>query len=121
MADEIRITLSVTVERGSYKATFPYSDALDQAATGAAGGVQSIGTSEENLSAGDLANVGYLFMRNLDSTNYVDWGVSDAGAMKAVGRLKAGDVAVLRVKPAAAVRMQANTAACLVQYLWLEA
>lgn len=120
MANEISITLAVKVLKGSYAETFNYTGFVSQAAAGAASGVQTVGTSEENLDSGDVANNGLLILRNLDSTNFVDYGMSDAGTMKAVGRIKAGECAMLRVKPAVTVRLKADTASCSVQYLFLE-
>lgn len=90
---------------------------VDQAAAGAAAGVQNIGTSEETLSAGDLTTKGWLFIRNLDGTNYVQVGFS-TGVYGI--RLEAGEPAVFRTEPAATVYLKANTAACDIQYQWLE-
>lgn len=97
--------------------------ALTLNAQGQTGGIQNIGTSEENLNAGDLTTNGFLFIANLDPTNYVDWGMSDSGTMKAWGRLKPGLVASSfacgYVGPGVAIRLKANTSACNVLYKWL--
>ena len=96
---------------------------ITQTGTGFKAGLQSVGTSEENLDYGDVsaANAGWLFMRNIDATNYVDWGMSDGGTMKAVARLKPGEPwQCIRVQASAQVRLQANTAACLVEYYLLQ-
>jgi hypothetical protein len=90
---------------------------LDQAAVGAASGVQPIGTSEETLSSGDLTTEGWLFMRNLDLTNYIQVGFS-TGVYGI--RLEAGECAMFRAEPGATVYLKANTAACNLQYQWLE-
>lgn len=94
------------------------------AGTGFKAGLQSIGfAAEENLDYGDVsaANAGWLFIRNIDATNYVDWGMSDGGTMKAVARLKPGEPwQCIRIQPSAQVRLQANTAACLVEYYLLQ-
>ena len=80
----------------------------------------SVGTSEEDLSVGDVGTVGWLFLRNLDSSNYVVFGPKSGGAMVAFGRLKAGEVAALRVSSGVTLRWQANTAAVKVQVILLE-
>ena len=80
--------------------------------------VQSIGTSEEELATGDLSTMGWLWMQNLDATNYVQWGfaTTDYG-----GRMEAGETAgPFRTEPAATIYLKANTAACKIHYRWLE-
>lgn len=102
----------------------PNFAAMTLAGTGFKAGLQSIGSgAEENLDYGDVAaaSAGWLFMRNTDPTNFVSWGMSDAGTMKAVGTLKAGEPwTQLRVKASVNVRLQADTAACLVEYYLLQ-
>lgn len=119
MANEITITQRIQCINGNFDTgTLAVSGAqFDQAAAGAAGGVQNIGTTEESLSAGDLTTKGWLFIRNLDATNYVQLGFS-TGVYGC--RLEAGEPATFRTEPAATIYLKANTAACNVQYLWLE-
>ena len=124
MATTLNLSIAATWTQGNLTDSFqPTLATLTLNTQGMAGGVQSIGTSEENLSAGDIATNGMLFMMNLDATNYVQWGMSDGGTMKAVGRLKGGataaSCALLYVDAGVAVRMKANTAACNVYYKWL--
>lgn len=119
MADEITVTMRFGVSNGSYDpGTITVSnEQYDQTAIGAAEGVQEIGTSEESLATGDLTTYGWLFLRNLDTTNYVQVGFS-TGVYGI--RLEAGEPALFRTEPAATVYLLANTAACNVQYRWLE-
>lgn len=102
----------------------PQVSAMTLAGSGFKAGLQSIGfAAEENLDYGDItaANAGWLFMRNVDPTNFVSWGMSDAGTMKAVGTMKAGEPwTSFRVKASVAVRLQADTAACLVEYYLIQ-
>lgn len=123
MANEVKVTFQLNSSHGNYKqAITPGTMTFSLTTQGGAEGVQSIGTSEENLSYGDVAaaDVGYLYMRNLDATNYVTWGMSDGGTMKAVGKMKAGEFVFLRVVPSVNVRLLANTAACKVEYRLLQ-
>lgn len=120
MADEISLTTRFSVSNGSYDpGTWSVSNLqIDQAAVGAAEGVQAIGTSEETLSAGDLGTRGILQMRNLDDTNFVEWGFAtgDYG-----GRMEAGEIAgPFRTGGSQDIYLKADTAACNVQYRWLE-
>lgn len=115
MANEIRVTAGLTCTNGLLKLDFPQKSIQVTQATGEAGlTTWEVGTSEEDFSFGDVVP-GYVVMYNMDSTNYVDWGMSDGGTMKAIGRLKAGGIALFEIKASATLRAQANTAACKVQ------
>ena len=120
MANEISVTVRFDITNGNYSpGSINVSGATyDQTAVGCAEGVQEIGTTEESLSTGDLTTYGWLYMRNLDDTNYVQWGFS-TGVYG--GRMEAGETAgPFRTEPAATMYLKANTAACDVQYRWLE-
>ena len=121
MANEIQTTLNVAVVNGNFRQTFaPGTIQITQTAQGAHSPVVSVGTSEEDLSVGDISTLGVLCLRNLDSANYVQWGPKSGGAMVAVGRLKAGEVAYIRLEPGITLRWIANTAAVKVQVMLLE-
>lgn len=119
MANEITTTVRFQCINGNYDpGTISISGAtFDQAAVGAQEGVQEIGTSEETLTATNLTTKGWLYMRNLDDANYIQWGPATTSY---VGRLEAGEFALLRTEPAATIYLKANTAACDLQYRWLE-
>jgi hypothetical protein len=119
MANEITVTIRFDVTNGNYSpGTINASNLqFDQAAVGAAGELQNIGTTEETLSVGDLTTYGWLYLRNVDATNYVQVGFS-TGVYGI--RLEPGEPAIFRTEPAATVYLKANTAACDVQYRWLE-
>lgn len=125
MADEIKIRLNILVETGSFTWSFnPGQISVDQAAGGRAGNVQSIGTTEEAIDGlANLTAYGYAVLRNLDATNYIDFGPEDdtsAGAMIPLGRLKAGEFACLRLTPGVALMARASAAACLLDVTVLE-
>jgi len=113
MANEIAVTAKITVTNGLAKDTFnPGSQTYDQTAQGGpTPGVISVGTSEESVAFGELSTVGWLVMRNLDPTNYVQWGFATTAYG---GRLEAGETALFRLEPSTTVYLKANTAACLV-------
>lgn len=119
MANEITVTLRMGCINGNFNPGTISASSLqyDQAAAGAASGIQAIGTSEETLSTGDLTTYGWLYIRNLDATNYVQLGFS-TGVYGI--RLEAGEPAMFRTEPAATVYLKADTAACNVQFQWLE-
>lgn len=120
MSVRINFTMTVDTDEG-YKANIAESLEIEQVGLGAQGGIVSVGTSEENLSVGDVGTEGLLFLKNLDSTNYVEFGMSDSGTMKPIGKLLAGEIAFFRMKPGQTLRWQANTAAVKVNVLLLTA
>ena len=122
MANEITITLKLACTNGKYSNTFnPTSLQFNQAAIGAGSGIWNVGTSEENLVVPDgLANNGYFAAINTDATNYVDLGYDNAGTMRDLVTLKAGEVCLFRVKTGLTLRAKANTAAVKLQFLFLE-
>lgn len=121
MANEIKLDIRIAAENGFFKDEFsPGRIQIDQAAIGSSGGVFSIGTSEEAISFTDISTEGWLWMRNLDDTNYVQWGPEDTGAMVVMGRMEAGEPAIFRIDSSVTLRLQANTAACKVLIKVLE-
>ena len=121
MANEIQTTLNVAVVNGNFRQTFaPGTIQITQAAQGAYSPIVSVGTSEEDLTTGDIGTLGILCLRNLDATNYVQWGPKSAGTMVVAGRVKPGEVAYLRLEPGVTLRWIANTAAVKMQVMLLE-
>jgi len=119
MANELTLAINATLSNGSLKAVFqPGSVQVDQAAVGAHMPVLSIGTSEETISLGDVSTAGYVCLRNLDATNYVELGPDSTG-MVAMLKLKAGEVACFRLT-SCTLKAQANTAAVKLQVMIFE-
>lgn len=113
MADEIKVNLSATMTNGTFKDTFrPATVNYDMsAATGGNPGTVAIGTTEENVSFGDVTP-GLVFMQNLDGTNFVEFGKDDASTMKEIGKISAGGIALFELATGETIRMKADTAAC---------
>ncbi|MFZ5829826.1 MAG: hypothetical protein ACOY3P_07050 [Planctomycetota bacterium] len=113
MSSEISISLSIAVNNGYVRDSFnPGQKLVDQAGVGRYGGVQDIGyDASEALDFGDVETEGYLILQNLDTGHNVDYGPDSGGSMVAIGRLKPGEVALLRLKPGVTVRAQAVVAA----------
>jgi hypothetical protein len=121
MANEITLNLSWTLTKSNHKDSFqPGTKSITQTGVGAHCPVVSVGTSEEDLTVGDISTLGWLTLQNLDATNYVQWGPKSGGAMVAVGRLKPGEIAHLRLEPGITLRWIANTGACKVLVKLLE-
>jgi hypothetical protein len=80
---------------------------------------QSIGTSAEDIALGDITTSGYMFVHNLDGTNYVEIGKDDTGTFEAVVKLKAGEYGLFRLATTAP-QAKANSGACLIEYAIIE-
>ncbi len=120
MANEIAIGISFTCNNGYMRDQYsPGQIQVTQANVGRAGHVQNVGTTEEVLDFGDINTNGYIILRNLSETNYVTYGPEESGAMVVVGKLKPGEIAILRVAPTVVMRAQAeNTSSA--DYAFLE-
>lgn len=114
MANTIAITASIVTTLGGFRDTFsPGTLSITPANVGAHCPIVSVGTSEEDLDVGDVgaSTQGFIVLQNLDATNYVTYGPKSSGAMVAVGRLRAGEIAVWRLEPSAVLRWVANSSA----------
>ena len=86
---------------------------ITQTAAGMFKVVLSIGTTEESVTFTDISTPGICYLKNLDTTNYVQWGPATTVYQ---GRLKAADIpACFRLdNGATTLYLKANTAACKV-------
>ncbi len=116
MANEISITVSMIFNKGGASASRSESISVDVTGDAFTHEVQEVGTSDEELAQGsDLGTPGYMFIKNLDATNYVEYGLTSSYT----GKLKAGEVGLLRLA-GAGVYAKADTAACNVEYWIIE-
>lgn len=120
MAAEITIRASLVFHKGSgMDGVDPGELSVTMTGSRYLHGRQSIGTSEEPLVLGEVPAGGWLWIRNLDATNYVV--MKGAAAAVALPRMRAGEPAMFRLDAnATAPVLQATVAACLVEYLLLE-
>ena len=118
MANELTVTAKLRYAKGSGDAavskTSELTKTLDVSGTIISDFLQTIGTSVEAVSLGDIATLGYVLAQNKDATNYVTIS-TDAGGANPVVRLRAGELALFRAN--AAIYAQANTAACNVHFI----
>lgn len=112
MADEITLQHSIAVRKGEL--AFSYDSTRYQVdMTGTGGptpGYVTIGTTEESIAFSELGTLGFVMLKNLDSTNYVRWGFA-TGVYG--GRLNPGECAgPFRLNPGTTLYLIANTASC---------
>ena len=122
MANEFTITSKVVLANGNLKDRWDNGAvSLTQTTKGLHAAVESVGTSEEDMSYGVLSTPGLIVMRNLDATNYITYGPKSSGSMVLMGKLAPGQVAQFYLGASVQLRWVANTGACLVSYKVYEA
>lgn len=122
MANEISMTVKITfnktpvanVERDETDV------GVDVTGTRYHQGVQEVGTTEEVLVLGDIpiASLGYCWLKNLDATNFVQFGPAAADAY--LIKLKTLESALFRLNLSITPVCKADTAACDVEVLIIE-
>jgi len=82
MADEIRISFSMSLQNGNLAETFSGGGSYDQTSAVLAGGVLQVGTATETISLGDVQTAGFAAFRSLSTatagTAYVAIGIMTA-------------------------------------------
>lgn len=115
MANELSIVVSMAFSKSGAQCARAESISVDVTGDTFTHAVQEIGTSEEALAEADVGTPGYVLIKNLDATNYVEVGIEGQYAIK----LLAKEVALFRAD--AAIYAKAATAACNVEYWIVEA
>lgn len=113
MANEIRVSAQFAITKGNFKDSFPLGPFQeDQAGTGGGSpGLVSVGTSEEDISFGDITP-GYVIIENTDATNFVQYGPKNASnVMQAFAKILPGMFHILYLDGSVTMRAVANTAA----------
>lgn len=127
MANEGRATLSYQIKKGNINETKSLTKLFDvTSGKGPSPGAITVPTTGVNVSFDNLSDPDLCVIINLDSTNYVTWGVYDGVTYTAVGRINAGDWAKINLADnidagtgtsGPNLRLVANTASCIVQIL----
>ena len=122
MANELSVTIQSNVAKGNWKESFaPGNKRIDVDVFGSQAGTVTVGNAaEEDMPIGDVSTVGWLFLENIDDTNFVTYGPNVGGLMQDFGRLEAGEAVAFRLEPGITLRWQANTADVQVKMLLLE-
>lgn len=114
MSAELQIQLSAKFNKGGSKLEAIFDSAYFDV-SGASGikNVIAVGTSDETLALGDVGTNGWLYMKNLDATNFITAGAD--GTLYNI-KMKAGEPFLGRWN-GAAIHVKANTAQCNMEYL----
>jgi len=115
MANELNMSIAINFLKNDASLQFSRAITVDIAGDSYVKAVQEIGTSEELLVEPDaLGTPGYVYVKNLDSTNFVEVGLTGSYTIK----LLAGDFCLFPA--AAAIYAKADTASCNVEYAIVE-
>jgi hypothetical protein len=115
MADEISVSVSMSLQNGNLYESYSSSGTYDQTSAVSSGGVVKIGTSTETVSLGDVETAGYAAFRSLSTatagTAYVAIGHYDGTNLHEFAQLQRGDViGPVRLAPSITLGMIAYTA-----------
>lgn len=118
MASELSVSASINFSKSGITLVKSHNITTDVAGDAFTYQVQSIGTVEEAIEQGtDVGTPGYLMIKNTDSTNYVEIG-STSGVYDI--KISAGEIALYRHN-SAIIYAKANTGACVIEYVLIEA
>ncbi len=118
MANEIVLSIALTVAKSGFKHSLNDQLQATQNALGESSGIMVVPTTPGGtvLPVGNVSTSGVIYLKNLDTTNYVQCGIQVSGTFYPLPRLNPGDIAVWRLDPTATLRLMANTASCNVAY-----
>ena len=127
MANEIEISVSISASKGGMSVSRAESFKVDMSGDAITHSVLEVGTSAEVLvESAEIGNAGWCFLKNLDSTNFVEFGREGVDAAdENLIKLKPGESCVFRVSDQTggsdrSVYGLADTAACNVEYILIE-
>ena len=115
MANELKIKLKVDYKPATEDSLSTYwlEKYISMTGTEFIHGIQSIGITEEAIEKiTDIATIGFCVFKNLDSTNYIEIGLTGSYSVK----LKAREIAMFRAD--ADLYALADTGACRLEY-WI--
>lgn len=122
MANELQLSMSIQHTKDPAIGWSPRSAIqATQTGTGVYQQTVNIGTTAEAVSFGDVSP-GLVLLYNLDTTNFVDFGMSDGGTLKPIGRLYPSSKwpAMFYLSAGQTLMMLADTASCEVHVVAYE-
>jgi len=83
--------------------------------------IVTVATTGTNISPVNASSTPMnVFMKNTDSTNFVDIGYDDGGTLRDLIRLLPGEYCNFKLEPSRTLRAQADTASVDLQYMLIE-
>ena len=123
MADELKINANISFSKDRKKYSKSYGGIeVDVTGTDYVVGTQSIATSATAINVGEIGNEGYIYAKNLDTTNYVELHNGSSGTHMV--KLLPGDVCLFKlfklVDGTPDLHATANEAAVEIEYAIIE-
>ena len=119
MANELTISASLKYQKGDRKLDVAKSGVqIDVTGTDFIQKTQTVGTSVEDLDLGDIGTPGYMFVRNLDATNFVS--IRHGASGDNVVKVRSGGIALFELASNDPQAI-ADTAAVEIEYTIIEA
>lgn len=113
MSNEVTLNVIGSLLNGQVRDTFNTGAiACNQNNAGRFGNVQTIATSDTALVFGGLAQPGFVKLRNLDPTNYIQLGPDYSGMQAGIRLLPQGPEILIYLEPGVTWKAKAHTAAC---------
>lgn len=121
MANEITLTAGLSIIKNGASVSGAISGLrISQTGNNSIGNIQNVGTTTEQLSFGDVTTPGYLFVKNLDATNFVLVSLATpAISGTSFAKLLPGEAFVIPTRQTTVYAI-ADTAACDVLVVALE-
>lgn len=119
MANELSMSVSVTYNKNGITDQRTMQKTADVSGSAMCGGVQTIGTTEEEIAIGDIGTKGFARFLNIDATNYIEIGSYVAGTFYPLVKMEPTDPAWFRLA-GVTLYARANTAAAKLEYMIYE-
>jgi len=112
MANEIAVSFNITASKNGAQFSKSGSDSITMTGTYMSVGVELATTSDGTIPLGAIGTIGWIYIKNLDGTNYISIG-GDGSTYPLV--ILPGEFLVARWN-AAAIHCKAHTASCLYEF-----
>jgi hypothetical protein len=93
----IRISLQIRKGNLNYQSQPTGYTVSIATAKGPTPGALAVPTAGINVDLSELSHPGFCWIQNLDSTNYVRWGIHDGATFHPVGKLLPGEFVLVRL------------------------
>lgn len=77
-------------------------------------------TAGVDVTTTGITTLGWMFLKNTDSTNFIEWGPKSGGVFYPIGKLKPGEEISFRLSPGKTLHLKADTADCKCTLVILE-
>ena len=119
MANEINVACSLSGSKGGATVTASGTKTADMAGDQMITNVQIVGTSAEALVLGDVSTIGYVMLKNLDATNFIEVALDSGVSTQKFAKLLAGDIMLFKASTAT-MYVKADSGACNLQVTAVE-